>query len=170
MRHLEVRWQLFDEALSRFGDLESMLAICAEKARWKHYTADGVKEAHITEDLKSLIDRKLSMVVSINSITQLFASGELGTSFGDEISKNGVQVQAALDLFNETRQDWSRIERNYVLEQDTYVLCNHKVHTDLFPVSTSHCHRSLFSSNLSTSHLFSLPIYQQAIVRDLFLF
>ena len=31
MRHLEVRWQLFDEALSRFGDLEAMLAICAGK-------------------------------------------------------------------------------------------------------------------------------------------
>jgi hypothetical protein len=29
MRHLEIQWQLFDEALSRLGDLEAMLAICA---------------------------------------------------------------------------------------------------------------------------------------------
>ena len=29
LRHLEVRWQLFNEALSRFRDLEAMLAICA---------------------------------------------------------------------------------------------------------------------------------------------
>ena len=29
MRHLEVWWHLFDEALSRFGDLEAMIAISA---------------------------------------------------------------------------------------------------------------------------------------------
>jgi hypothetical protein len=29
--HLEVRWQLFSEALAKFGDLEAMLAVCTGK-------------------------------------------------------------------------------------------------------------------------------------------
>lgn len=137
MRHLEVRWELFDEALSRFGDLEAMLAICADKVRWRHYTADGVKEAHIAEDLKSLISRKLSMEVSINRITKLSSSGELGTSFDRDEDEgqlqsgnDAAQVQAALDLFHETRRDmgndWLRNSRLCVLEQDTYIFCNQK--------------------------------------------
>jgi hypothetical protein len=154
MRHLEVRWQLFDEALSRFGDLEAMLAICADKIRWRHYTGDGVKEAHIAEDLRSLISRKLSMEVSINRITQLSSSGELGTSFGRDgyegqlQSRDRVQVQAALDLFNETRQDIGndclRSSRPCVLEQDTYILCNQRVCP--IPAYRPFCTSSFFSN------------------------
>lgn len=136
MRHLEVRWQLFDEALSRFGDLEAMLAICAGKVRWRHHTANCAKEAHVAEDLKFLISRKLSMEVSINRITQLSSSGELGASFtrdgycGQLQPKERVQVQAALDMFNEIREemeaDWLRSSRLCVLEEDDYILCNQR--------------------------------------------
>ncbi|KAG0623199.1 hypothetical protein M758_3G155800 [Ceratodon purpureus] len=137
MRHLEVRWQLFDEALSRFRDLEAMLAICADKVRWRHYTANGAKEVHVAADLKSLISRKLSMEVSIHRITQLSSSGELGISFtrngycGQLQPKERVLVQAALDLFNESREgmrsDRLRNSRLCVLEEDDYIFCNQRV-------------------------------------------
>jgi len=118
------------------------LPLFSDKVRWRHYPADGEKEAHIAVDPKSLISRKLSMEVSIHRITKLSSSGELGSSFdrrdeyeGQPQSGNDgvqVQVQAALDLFHETRRDmgndWLRNSRLCVLEQDTYILCNQKVY------------------------------------------
>lgn len=107
------------------------------KVRWKHHTANCAKEAHVAEDLKFLISRKLSMEVSINRITQLSSSGELGASFtrdgycGQLQPKERVQVQAALDMFNEIREemeaDWLRSSRLCVLEEDDYILCNQRV-------------------------------------------
>ncbi|KAG0597720.1 hypothetical protein M758_12G016300 [Ceratodon purpureus] len=131
MRHLEVRWQLFDEALCRFRDLEAMLAVCADKVRWRHYTSNGVKDAHVAEDLKSLILRKLSMEVSINRITQLSSCGDLGTSFdrdghlGKLQSRDRARLQAALDYFYDGREE-IRSSRFSVLEEDTYILCNQR--------------------------------------------
>ncbi|XP_024383256.1 uncharacterized protein [Physcomitrium patens] len=136
MRHLEVRWQLFDEALSRFRDLEAMLAICADRVRWRHHTATGVKDAHVAEDLNSLISRKLSMEVSINRITQLLPTGELGATFdrdgyGRETqTKGSSRVEAAMGLYQECRDDFGsdklRTARLCVLEEDSYTLCNQR--------------------------------------------
>lgn len=103
--------------------------------RWSHHTAKGAREAHVAEDLKSLISRKLSMEVSISRITQLSSSGELGTSFtrdgycGQLQAKERVKVHAALDFFNESRAESDRLRssRLCVLEEDNYILCNQKV-------------------------------------------
>lgn len=152
MRHLEVRWQLFDEALSRFRDLEAMLAICADRVRWRHHTAAGVKDAHVAEDLNSLISRKLSMEVSINRITQLLPTGELGATFdrdgyGRETqTKGSSRVEAAMGLYQECRDDFGsdklRTARLCVLEEDSYTLCNQRVWSqDLF--SSIYCGLSM---------------------------
>ncbi|XP_024362736.1 uncharacterized protein [Physcomitrium patens] len=136
MRHLEVRWQLFDEALSRFGDLEAMLAICADQVRWRYQKVNGVRDAQVSEDLKSLISRNLSMEVRINRITQLSSTGELGTSidqdgyWGQLQSRDRARVQTALDFFYQSRGengiDSLRSSRPVVLEEDSYVLCNRR--------------------------------------------
>jgi len=136
LRHLEVRWQLFNEALSRFRDLEAMLAICADKVRWRHYSVEGASDAHLAEDLKSLIARKVSMEVTIDRITQLSYSGELGSTFdrdgnwGQLQPRDRVKAESALELFLESREeigsDWLRSSRLNVLEEDSYILCNQR--------------------------------------------
>lgn len=150
MRHLEVRWQLFDEALSRFGDLEAMLAICADQVRWRYQKVNGVRDAQVSEDLKSLISRNLSMEVRINRITQLSSTGELGTSidqdgyWGQLQSRDRARVQTALEFFYQSRGengiDSLRSSRPVVLEEDSYVLCNRRVRTTLLPLNRASCH------------------------------
>ena len=106
--------------------------MCSDKVRWRHHNSNGVKDARVAEDLKSLILRKLSMEVSINRITQLSSCGDLGASFdrdghlGKLQARDRTRLQAALDFFYEGR-DEIRSSRASVLEEDTYILCNQRV-------------------------------------------
>ena len=54
--------------------------------------SSGVKDAHIVEDLKSLMFMKLSMEVSINRITQLSSCGDMGASFNRDGHSGKLQV------------------------------------------------------------------------------
>ena len=124
----------------------------------------------MAEDLKSLISRKLSMEVSINRITQLSSSGELGISFtrdgycGQLQLKERVQVQAALDLFYEIRDemesDWLRSSRLSVLEEDNYILCNQKVFHYLLSreLSTSFFGMCRFEFTVTCTYLLTLVV------------
>jgi hypothetical protein len=47
LRHLEVKWQLFNEALSKFGDLDAMLAVCAGTSRFFHFSPHACMHAYI---------------------------------------------------------------------------------------------------------------------------
>jgi hypothetical protein len=82
-----------------------------------------VKDAHVAEDLKSLIFKKLSMKVSINRITQLSSCGNMGTNFdwdgysGKLQARDMTRLQAALDFFYEGR-DKIQSSRTSVLEED----------------------------------------------------
>ncbi|CAK9212678.1 unnamed protein product [Sphagnum jensenii] len=145
LRHLEVRWQLFNEALSKFGDLDAMLAVCADKGRWRCYNRGTVqKEARLVDVLQSLIDRKLSMEVFIDTVTQLGPSGAMGftiDSYGswtqlqpyDSATANLAlevllqdiktrQIESHADIFSPSSQQ----QQPCVLEEDWYTLCDYK--------------------------------------------
>jgi hypothetical protein len=77
------------------------------------------------------------MEVTIDRITQLSYSGELGSTFdrdgnwGQLQPRDRVKAESALELFLESREeigsDWLRSSRLNVLEEDSYILCNQRV-------------------------------------------
>lgn len=134
LRHLEVRWQLFNEALSKFGDLDAMLAVCADsKGRWRCYKGGTAKDAQLVDVLQSLIDRKLSMDVFINKVTQLLPSGAMGltldcsygtSSWGQQLQQplhedSGVAaIQAQVPALEEVLQDFKTSQQIGISDDD----------------------------------------------------
>ncbi|KAH8975402.1 hypothetical protein BDL97_01G155200 [Sphagnum fallax] len=140
--HLEVRWQLFSEALAKFGDLEAMLAVCTDQVRWRRCGKMGpCKDAHLSDDLQSLISRKLSMAVRTERITHLLPSGDLGSSLDregnwgpeHEMSMDRARAEMALNLLREKGGDVGdefairlRITLLCVVEENTYTIRDQK--------------------------------------------
>lgn len=133
---------------SKSANVSVIFSNLADKVRWRHYSVEGASDAHLAEDLKSLIARKVSMEVTIDRITQLSYSGELGSTFdrdgnwGQLQPRERVKAESALELFLESREeigsDWLRSSRLNVLEEDSYILCNQrvsKIHT--YPITFS---------------------------------
>ncbi|KAL2623517.1 hypothetical protein R1flu_003722 [Riccia fluitans] len=74
LRHLEVRWQLFNEALTKWSDLEAMLAFCTDNVTWSGGSGiiiSGKNSPLLSQDLRSLLERRLSLDVVIDGITRL---------------------------------------------------------------------------------------------------
>lgn len=77
------------------------------------------------------------MEVTIERITRLSPTGDLGTSFDSEgrfgklQPSDGAEIEAALELFHESKvaigNDWLRSSRLCVLEEDSYTLCDQRV-------------------------------------------
>eukprot|EP01018_Ginkgo_biloba_P003882 Gb_38882 [translate_table: standard] len=138
-RHLEVRWQMFNEALSKFCDLEALLAFFTDDVIWSNHKADLArgKDKELLAFLQSLITRKLSVEVELERVTKLTSTGCLdltldkdgnyGKLSGSEIHKEN----AALNMFlpgktnHELGISGSRSELPLmVLEKDGYILHN----------------------------------------------
>ncbi|KAL3690655.1 hypothetical protein R1sor_004306 [Riccia sorocarpa] len=74
LRHLEVRWQLFNEAMTKWSDLEAMLAFCTDNVTWSGGSGiiiSGKNSPLLSRDLRSLLERRLSLDVVIDRITRL---------------------------------------------------------------------------------------------------
>ncbi|CAM6096435.1 unnamed protein product [Calypogeia fissa] len=74
LRHLEVRWQLFNEAMTKWCDLESMLAICTDNVTWSGGSGaviTGKDSPQLSENLRSLLNKRLSFHVVIERVTRL---------------------------------------------------------------------------------------------------
>lgn len=132
---------------SKSANVSVIFSNLADKVRWRHYSVEGASDAHLAEDLKSLIARKVSMEVTIDRITQLSYSGELGSTFdrdgnwGQLQPRERVKAESALELFLESREeigsDWLRSSRLNVLEEDSYILCNQRVSIHTYPITFS---------------------------------
>ncbi|MCO5591573.1 hypothetical protein L7F22_045560 [Adiantum nelumboides] len=77
LRHIEVRWQLFNESMSKFHDAEAMLANCTDDVVWSTENGDKIKgrSQELLALLQRLIERKVSLEVEIESITRITLSG-----------------------------------------------------------------------------------------------
>ncbi|KAG6541294.1 hypothetical protein Mapa_017347 [Marchantia paleacea] len=139
LRHLEVRWQLFNEAMTKWCDLEAMLAICTENVTWSGGSGiviSGKNSPLLSQDLRSLLERKLSLDVVIDRITRLspMICPDLSVDKdGNYVSLEDTDLKnaaASLDLLLGMRRtdvysedQWYRDVGPYmVLEKDRYTL------------------------------------------------
>jgi hypothetical protein len=122
----------------------------ADKGRWRCYNRGTVqKEARLVDVLQSLIDRKLSMEVFIDTVTQLGPSGAMGftiDSYGSwtqlqpydsamanlalEVFLQDIktrQIESHADIFSPSSQQQQQQQQPCVLEEDWYTLCDYKV-------------------------------------------
>lgn len=138
LRHLEVRWQLFNESLSKFRDLEAMLANCTDDVTWSTANGDIIRGKNhlLLALLQSLITRKLSLEVDIKRITRVTSSGSLdltldesghcGCLTGTELFKAATALDLVLPTGAQTYLAASACEGRplMILEKDTYTLRN----------------------------------------------
>ncbi|KAI5077408.1 hypothetical protein GOP47_0007232 [Adiantum capillus-veneris] len=77
LRHIEVRWQLFNESMSKFHDAEAMLANCTDDVVWSTENGNMIrgKNQELLALLRSFIERKVSLEVEIESIIRITLSG-----------------------------------------------------------------------------------------------
>ncbi len=109
------------------------------------------KDAHLSDDLQSLISRKLSMAVRTERITHLLPSGDLGSTLDREgnwgpehqMSMDRARAEMALNLLREKGGDVGdefairlRITLLCVVEENTYTIRDQKVKKYLVPIST----------------------------------
>jgi hypothetical protein len=109
------------------------------------------KDAHLSDDLQSLISRKLSMAVRTERITHLLPSGDLGSSLDKEgnwgpeheMSMDRARAEMALNLLREKGGDVGdefairlRITLLCVVEENTYTIRDQKVKKYLMSMST----------------------------------
>ncbi|KAJ7520854.1 hypothetical protein O6H91_19G025900 [Diphasiastrum complanatum] len=140
LRHLEVRWQLFNEALSKFRDLDAMLATFTDDVLWVDSSGQVIsgKTPELSDALKSLIVRNLSVEISIEKIVPVTSAGTLDLA----LDRNGAcsrltgaeltQAKACLDSFFQRKKDQTVIavsdleeeSPRMLLEQDSYELWN----------------------------------------------
>jgi hypothetical protein len=100
------------------------------------------KDANLSDDLQSLISRKLSMAVRTERITHLLPSGDLGSTldrvgnWGPEhqMSMDRARAEMALNLLREKGGDVGdefairlRITLLCVVEENTYTISDQKV-------------------------------------------
>lgn len=108
LRHIEVRWQLFNESLSKFHDPEAMLANCTDDVMWSTESGEIIKGKNheLLSILQALIERKVSLQVEIESITRITPSGCPDLSLdkhghcGPPTPKESAKANAALQMLN----------------------------------------------------------------------
>jgi hypothetical protein len=130
------------------------------------------KDAHLSDDLQSLISRKLSMAVRTERITHLLPSGDLGSTldrvgnWGPEhqMSMDRARAEMALNLLREKGGDVGdefairlRITLLCVVEENTYTIRDRKVKKYLMSISTFLSDISVMVLVLSISLLMMKP-------------
>eukprot|EP00246_Nothoceros_aenigmaticus_P016970 TRINITY_DN798_c0_g2_i1.p1 TRINITY_DN798_c0_g2~~TRINITY_DN798_c0_g2_i1.p1 ORF type:complete len:234 (-),score=22.97 TRINITY_DN798_c0_g2_i1:750-1451(-) len=137
-RHLQVRWQLFSEALTRFRDVDSMTAMCTDNVVWSKYLSDHLisnKVSQLSQHLQTLIAQRLSLTVLVGRVTKVSPSGQVDLSldqdghFGKLPERQLKNAQAALETLSacKTREEiasWEVGDPSVVLEEDRYSLRN----------------------------------------------
>lgn len=132
--------------------LELVLICLADQVRWRRCGKMGpCKDAHLSDDLQSLISRKLSMAVRTERITHLLPSGDLGSTLDREgnwgpenqMSMDRDRAEMALNLLREKEGDVGdefairlRITLLCVVEENTYIIRDQKVKKYLMSIST----------------------------------
>lgn len=139
-RHLQVRWQLFSEALSRYRDVDSMLAMCTDDVVWSKYLSDNLVSSNISQlsqYMQTLIAKGFTLTVLVERVTKVCPSGAVDLSlnqnghFGKLRSRDFRKAQAALEHLSSYRIREGVLGSELgstcvVLEQDKYTLHNER--------------------------------------------
>ncbi|KAH7429150.1 hypothetical protein KP509_09G033000 [Ceratopteris richardii] len=77
LRHIQVRWQLFNESMFKFHDPEAMIANCTDDVVWSTRSGNIIegKSQELLSQLTSLIERKVFLEVKIDRIIRVVSSG-----------------------------------------------------------------------------------------------